>query len=200
MSSFRRVTGTLIGVLACCAIAGIAARWIGAASVSAGRPESAPALIGRPAPATWRRTTLPGGGAVLAYPPSMRLLSGDPGTVTAGEVTPSGRYLLYLSVTPRQGGETLDDWAGFRLDHQREEEIASVRELSDQTGVRFLGATGTCVTDAYVTKVGAHHLTEIACFVRGRASADIIVAAAPTANWAGAAGLLRRAIDGFVVR
>jgi hypothetical protein len=196
----RRLARTLIGVLACGAVAGIVTACSGAVSVASGQRREASTLIGRSAPANWLTATLPGGGAVLAYPPSMRLLSGDPGAVTAGEVSRSGRYLLYLNVTPRQGDETLADWAGFRLDHQREEEITSVRKLSEQTGVRFLGAKGTCVTDAYVTKVDAHHFTEIACFVRGRTSADVIVAAAPTANWTSAAGLLRRAITGFVVR
>lgn len=143
---------------------------------------------------------MPGGGAVLAYPPSMRLVAGDTGTVTAARISPSGQYLLYLNVTPRQGPENLRDWVEFRLDHQREEETPAVRELSAQTGVRFLGGTGTCVTDTYVTKVHSNHYTEIACFVRGRTSATVIVAAAPTAGWASSAGVLRRAVAGYVVR
>lgn len=143
---------------------------------------------------------MPGGGAVLAYPPSMRLVQGDTGTVSAAQVGPAGQYLLYLNVTPRQGTENLRNWVRSRLDHQRDEETPAVRELSAQTGVRFRGGTGTCVTDAYVTKVHSNHFTEIACFVRGRTSATVIVAAAPTADWARGAGVLRRAIAGYVVR
>lgn len=139
-------------------------------------------------------------GAVLAYPRSMHLVSGDAGTVSAARLGPSGQYLLYLNVTPRQGAENLRNWIGFRLDHQREEETNAVRALAEQTGVRFLGGTGTCVTDAYVTKVDSHHFTEIACFVKGRTSATVIVAAAPTADWASSAPLLRRAVAGYLVR
>lgn len=193
-----RAARALIGVLAGGAIAGIVAACGGCAgSVAAGQPRGE--LIGRRAPDSWPRATLSAGGAVLAYPRSMHLLTGDAGTLTAGRISRSGKYLLYLNVTPKQGGESLGDWVEFRLDHQREEETPAVRELSDQAGVRLLGATATCVTDAYVTKVGAHHFTEIACFVRGRTSSDVIVAAAPTADWTSAAGVLRRAIAGFVV-
>lgn len=137
---------------------------------------------------------------MLAYPASMHLVSGDAGTVSAARISSSGLYLLYLNVTPRQGAENLRNWVEFRLDHQREEETPAVRELAAQTGVRFLGGTGSCVTDAYVTKVHSNHYTEIACFVRGRTSATVIVAAAPTADWASAAPVLRRAVAGYVVR
>lgn len=107
---------------------------------------------------------------------------------------------MALNVTPRQGKESLANWVQFRLDHQREEETPAVRELAAQAGVKFIGGMGTCVTDAYVTKVHSHHFTEIACFVRGRTSQTVLVAAAPTANWASAAPVLRRAVAGYVVR
>lgn len=137
---------------------------------------------------------------MLAYPGSMHRVSSDAGALSAARISASGQYLLYLNVTPRQGAESLRDWVEFRLDHQREEETAAVRELAAQTGVRFIGGTGTCVTDAYVTRVDAHHFTEIACFVRGLTSATVIVAAAPTVGWASAAPVLRRAVAGYVVR
>ncbi len=196
----RFTAETVLGLLACVAIVVALAACGGTSTAQSARPRSASALIGRPAPANWLRVRLPGGGAVLAYPPSMRLLSGDRGTVSAASFSPSGRYLLYLNVTPKQGSESLGNFVEFRLDHQREEETTAVRELSEQTGVRFLGGTGTCVTDAYVTKVGANHFTEIACFVRGRTAATVIVAAAPSATWASAAGVLRRAIAAFTIR
>jgi hypothetical protein len=130
----------------------------------------------------------------------MHQVKGDPGTISAARFSASGKYLLYLNVTPRQGGETLRNWPDFRIDHQRDEDTSAVREVSEQSGVRFLGGTGTCVTDAYVTKVDSNHYTEIACFVRGRTGATVIVAAAPTADWASSASALRRAIDGYLVR
>jgi hypothetical protein len=193
------LTNAVRAVLACGAIMVGAAACNSSGPASEDQPQVAPALIGRPAPASWLRTTLPGGSAVLAYPPSMHLVSGDRGTVTAARITASGQYLLYLNVTPRQGTETSRDWVQFRIDHQREDDARAVRELSEEAGVRFLGGTGTCVTDAYVTKVDAHHFTEFACFVKGRTSATVIVAAAPTANWASSVGVLRRAIAGYRV-
>jgi hypothetical protein len=198
--AIRSVAGALIGALVGCAIIAGATACGSASPTSAGRPQSASALVGRSAPAGWHRARLPGGGAVLAYPPSMHLVKGDTGTLTAARFSASGKYLLYINVTAKQGDESLAGWVNFRLDHQREEETPAVHELSDQAGVHFLGGTGSCVTDAYVTKVGANHFTELACFVQGRTSANVIVAAAPTANWGSAAGVLRRAIAGFVVR
>ncbi len=169
-------------------------------SSSTGKVHTMTALRAARPPAGWHRATLPGGGAVLAYPRSMQLVSGDAGTLSAARISGSGQYLLYLNVTPSQGHENLHNWVGFRLDQQRDEETPNVHELASQTGVRFFGGTGTCVTDSYVTKLDAHHFTEIACFVQGRTSATVIVAAAPTANWASAAGVLRRAIAGYQVR
>jgi hypothetical protein len=56
------------------------------------------------------------------------------------------------------------------------------------------------VTDAYITKVRANHYTELACFVRGRTRASVIVAAAPTAHWKRVASLLTRAVAAYQVR
>lgn len=137
---------------------------------------------------------------MLAFPPVMRQIGGDAGSVTAASFSPSGGYLTYLNATPRQGAETLGDWPAFRISHQRAESAALVRLLEVRRGVRFLGGTGTCVIDAYVTKVRANHYTELACFVRGRTSASVIVAAAPTARWASVAGQLARAVAAYQVR
>lgn len=196
----KSVVRAVVGALACCAVAVVAAACSATGSAGPDQLKSALRQAARPAPADWLRATLPGGAAVLAYPGSMHLVKADAGAVSAASISSSGRYLLYLNVTPRQGSETLRTWVKFRLAHQREEETPAVRVLAAQTGVRFLGGTGSCVTDAYVTKVDSHHFTEIACFVRGSTSATVIVAAAPTADWASAAPLLRRAVAGYVVR
>ena len=74
------------------------------------------------------------------------------------------------------------------------------RQLAVSHGVRFLGGTGTCVVDAYITKVKAHHFTELACFVQGKTSSSVIIAAAPTASWATASGVLMRAVAAYQVR
>lgn len=130
----------------------------------------------------------------------MHLVRGDAGTVTAASLSPSGAYLLYLNVTPRQGAESLRDWPSFRVGHQRDEDASHVTLLAVRRGVHFIGGTGTCVIDAYVTRVRANHYTELACFVRGRTSATVIVAASPTASWPSASGLLDRAVSAYQVR
>ena len=76
------------------------------------------------------------------------------------------------------------DWPEFRLEHLTDDDASTARQLAASHGVRFLGGTGTCVVDAYVTKVKAHHFTELACFVQGKTSSSVIIAAAPTASWA----------------
>jgi len=167
------------------------------------RAGSAPvvrALAARSAPPGWHQARLPDGTAVLAFPPSMHLIAGDVGEVSAARVSASGTFLLYLNSTPRQGAETLANWPVFRVRHQRKEDSVSVRMLAASHGVRFFGGTGTCVIDAYVTRVHANHFTELACFVQGQAGASVIVAAAPTARWASAAGLLFRAVEAYRVR
>ena len=157
-------------------------------------------LVPHSAPAAWHRTALADHDAVLAYPPTMHLVAGDRGTVSAAEFSSSGRYLLYLNATPQQGQETLRNWASFRVSHLLDDDASQAHELASISGVRFLGGTGTCVSDTYVTKVGAHHFTEIACFVQGRTSASVIIGAAPTASWSSSSALLRRAIAGYQIQ
>ena len=137
---------------------------------------------------------------MLAYPPDMHPVSGDRGTASAAQVGGSGNYLMYLNATPKQGAETLSSWPDFRLEHLTDDDASTARQLAVSHGVRFLGGTGTCVIDAYVTKVKAHHFTELACFVQGKTSSSVIIAAAPTASWATASGVLMRAVAAYQVR
>ena len=157
-------------------------------------------LSPRRAPASWHLLTLPDRGAVLAFPPSMHHVPGDRGTVSAAELGASGAYLLYLNVTPKQGNETLSGWPAFRIDHVAEEEHTTPRLIAASHGVPFLGGTGSCVIDTYITKVKANHYTEIACYVQGKTSSSVIIGAAPTANWARASGPLMRAVAAFQIR
>jgi len=157
-------------------------------------------LAAESAPAGWHQASLASGGAVLAYPPAMRPVSGDRGTASAAQLSSSGKYLMYLNATPKQGAETLRDWPEFRLEHLTEDDASTARQLAASHGVRFLGGTGTCVIDAYVTKVKAHHYTELACFVQGQTSSSVIIAAAPTASWATASRVLMRAVAAYEVR
>ncbi len=155
---------------------------------------------GSPPPAGWRTATLPDGGAVLAYPPAMHLVHGDQGEVSAARLSASGGFVTYLNATPKQGAETLAGWPDFRAEHLREDDASTVRVLAESHGVRFIGGTGTCVLDAYVTKAKSNHYTELACFVRGRTSASVVIAAAPTSGWKAASGPLMRAVAAYQVR
>ena len=152
------------------------------------------------APANWRRLPLPDGTAVLSYPPSLRPVSGDTDAVTVARLSPAGSYLLYLNATPRQGTENSQNWAAARLQHLHADETASARQLAAARGVAFLGGTGSCVLDEYVSEIGAHHYKEIACLVQGRSGASVVVAAAPAAQWTKAAPLLEQAVAAYQVR
>jgi len=151
-------------------------------------------------PDGWLRAALPNGTAVLSYPPSLRPLAGDKGTVSAGKLGPGGTFQLYPNATPRQGAETLAHWVAFRLKVLRADNVADAHLDAAAQGVRFRGGTGSCVIDDYLTKIGAHHFEEIACLVQGRTSASVIVAAAPAASWAKARPLLFQAVAAYQVR
>ena len=137
---------------------------------------------------------------MLWYPPSMRSVTADRGAASAVRLSRTGAYLLYLNATPRQGDERTANWPAFRLSHLLDDDARSVRELAAAAGVRFRGGTGSCVLDSYVTKVGAHHYTELACLVQGSRASSVVVATAPAANWSQAASLLERAIAAYRVR
>ena len=135
---------------------------------------------------------------MLSFPPSLSAMPGDAGTVTRG-LARSGSVLVYLNVTPRQGGETLRGWAGFRLEHLRDDDARSARLDSEAAGLAFRGGRGSCVIDDYVTKVRAHRYREIACYVQGAHTSSVLVAATPAADWARYGGLLEQAVDSYAV-
>ena len=137
---------------------------------------------------------------MLAFPPSLRRVISDADAVSAAQLGPGGGYQLYLNATPRQGAENLAHWASFRLRLLRSDDATAARLLAAAGGIQFRGGTGSCVIDTYLTRIGGHHFTEIACLIRGRASASVIVAAAPAARWARARPLLLRAVAAYQVR
>ena len=189
------------GAYALAVIAAVAAIAITVAGFLGGSPGRAfPSLVPAAAPASWPYLTLPNGTAVLSYPPSLRRIAGDADAVSAGQVGTGGMVRLYLNATPRQGAERLQGWAAFRLRLLSSDDAASAHEVAATEGVRFRGGTGSCVIDAYVTRIGGHHYEEIACLVQGQASASVIVAAAPAAIWAQERPLLLRAVAAYLVR
>jgi hypothetical protein len=172
-----------------------------AALAGPGRPPRGgfPALIPAAAPAGWRHLTLPGQAAVLSYPPALHPVAGDKIAVSAARLGPRGTDLLYLNATPRQGAESLRNWATFRVQHLRADTAASAHLVAAAHGVAFRGGTGSCVLDTYLTQAGHHRYTEIACLVQGRTSASVIVAAAPAAAFARARPLLLQAVAAYQV-
>jgi len=147
------------------------------------------------APAGWKLVRIPSG-AVLAYPPSWRLIKTDPGTATAVVRTRDGGYRGYLNITPRQGEERLGNWRTFRIEHNHEEGDRSVMQLAYARGLRFLDGHGNCVKDAYISGSGVHYL-ELACLVQGAKGTTVIVGAGPPSAWARVSGSIQRAISGF---
>ena len=207
MPRFGTAAATVTGALAAVVLAAVAGCQSSApAAAHSGERPALPKvppvhlLSAERAPAGWHYLFLPGGGAVLAFPPSMHRVQGDHGTVSVAEFGASGSYLLYLNATPKQGHETLRDWPQFRINHVAYEEHTTPRMLAASQGVPFLGGTGTCVIDTYVTKVKSNHYTEVACYVQGKTSASVIIGAAPTADWARASGPLKRAVAAYRVR
>ncbi|MBS1879015.1 MAG: hypothetical protein JST31_05845 [Actinobacteria bacterium] len=148
-----------------------------------------------PAPG-WTELRLPGSPARLPVPPGWRRAHGDRGTRTAELIGPGGAIVGYLNATPRQGRETLADWASFRVEHNRDEGDREVLLLAAARGLDFTGATGSCVLDSYRT-VSGHRYREIACIVAGRSATTVLVAAAAPRRWAAERTELRRAVESF---
>jgi hypothetical protein len=188
----------VLGLAAALVAAGAIAAAVVAFALPGGSPF--PRLVPAAAPPTWRQVMLPNGSAVLSYPPSLHQVLSDRDAASVAQVNRAGAYLVYLNVTPRQGDETLTNWATFRVDLLREDDASSAHEVSSAQGVRFRGGTGSCVMDEYITRIGAHHYQEIACLAQGRTGASVIVAAALASRWATARPLLEQAVGAYVLR
>jgi hypothetical protein len=153
-----------------------------------------------PAPAGWQQTTTATSQATLFYPPGWKPIPGDKGTVTRSLRAPSGLYVGYLNVTPRQGTEQLDGWDAFRTDHLREEGDKRVREVAAAEGLSFTDARGSCVIDDYLSKVGSNPYREIACLVSGHTRSDVFIGAALKRDWSTLSGSVERAASAFIQR
>ena len=155
------------------------------------------------APASWLRASLADRSGVLSYPSMLRPMSGDAGTVTYGLNTRAGAALVYLNVTPRQGGETMRNWPGFRAEHLREDGETDVRIDATSGTLSFRGGQGRCVVDDYTTKIHNNHYREIACYVQGASgahTASVLIAATRAVTWAQYGTLLERVVNGYAVK
>jgi hypothetical protein len=148
-----------------------------------------------PPPADWKVARIPDG-ATLSYPPGWKPIRSDPGTATVALIRDGDEIVGYLNVTPKQGPETLENWASFRPDHNRDEGDRSERVIASSTGLPFRGGHGSCVIDDYTTSKATYR--EIACLAAGSRSSAVVVAAAPIASWDEQAGTLRQAVSSFV--
>jgi hypothetical protein len=195
-SAPRAVAAALLAV-------GVTAAGCGAgrsvASTSTTRPQAPKAFAWlHPAPPAsgWSQVRL-GGSAALAYPASWQRIKADPGAASAAVVARrSGLIVQYLNATPRQGGETLANWATFRPDHNGDEGDTHVHVLSWARNLPFRDGRGSCVIDRYRTTLARYQ--EIACLVRAPASETVIVAAALASRWAQDAPVLERAVSAFL--
>ena len=172
-------------------------------SAGSGAAASASALAGfgwfhpNPAPGAWRRASLSGQRATLSYPGSLRPEHGDPGTVTVGSTAKSGKALVYLNVTPKQGGETLHNWPGFRMEHLREDGQSAVHLDGASGPLNFRGGHGRCVIDSYTTDVHHNQYNEIACIVQGAHATSVLVAATSATVWQANRALLEDVVSSY---
>jgi hypothetical protein len=166
------------------------AQAVGALTATTGHPRSAGSstlgsfgwLASTTPPATWARLAVPSGLGTVSLPPGFRAVEGDPGTLSVALLNSVGTYLGYLNVTPRQGDETLRDWAAFRLSHLLADDAVSVHEDAMVRSVRTAAAVRSCVTDDYVTTIGNHHFHEVACYVMSGSVGSVVVAAIPSGD------------------
>jgi hypothetical protein len=169
---------------------------VGLASASAAKPRAFRWLVPAPAPAGWKHASPPTRDAVLAYPPSLSLIHGDSASVSVAKRDKTGRVLVYLNSTPREGAETLTNWLRFRIEHDQGESTA-VHKDAGAVGLPFLDGVGSCVIDHYITRYHANHYREIACYVQGPTRASVVVAAALESEWTRALPMLERAISAY---
>jgi hypothetical protein len=106
------------------------------------------------------------------------------------------RFIGYLNLTPRQGGETVANWATFRVRHNADEGDRRVVTLAAGRALRFRTGQGGCVRDAYTTSAGVRYI-ELACLVAGARKTSVIVGAAPPAAWPKMSPLIERSIASF---
>jgi hypothetical protein len=149
------------------------------------------------APGAWVRASLSRRTATLSYPGSLRPEHGDPGTVTVGSTARSGEVLVYLNATPKQGDETLGNWADFRMEHLREDGQSAVHLDGVSGPLPFRGGQGRCVIDNYTTDMHHNHYNEIACIVRGAHATSVLVAATSTAAWQANRALLEKVVSSY---
>jgi hypothetical protein len=204
----RRVLAGLGALLALAALAaaisalGGAARHARGPRAGAGAPIPAIGMLPgfawlrpTPAPSGWHLARLQDGSSALAYPPGWSRIRSDRGSVSAAVSDRAGTIVAYLNATPKQGAETLGDWAGFRARHVSEEGARGLRVLAAARGLKFRTGLGSCVVESYSTTRARYE--EVACLVAGAHASTVIVGAAQSSAWSARAPAIERAIASF---
>jgi hypothetical protein len=173
-----------------------ASLWVGVRSASATAPAQFRWFMPAAAPGDWKQSMLPSVGAILFYPPSLLAVRADRGAVSVAEKDRNGRVVVYLNSTPKQGNERLSSWPEYRLQRVRGESDG-VHEDAQAFGLPFLGGTGSCVIDDYLTRGKVNHYREIACLVQGPKTASVLVASALQSKWTREAALLEGAVAAY---
>jgi len=132
----------------------------------------------------------------LPRPPGWRAVSGDRGSVSFVQISAGGMIVGYLNATPRSGGETLANWARFRIAHNADEGDHQVRATATLTAMAIGAARASCVIDDYSTSRSRYR--ELACLIDGPRASTVVVGAAPSSDWPRQRPVIERAIAGFL--
>ena len=187
-------TGAALAIAGCGGAGHSGAPAAGASRAVANPPRFAWLAPG-PAGAAWTVVRLPSG-ATLTRPPGWQAVRSDPGTASFAVRDSRHAIVAYLNATPRQGAESLGNWAGFRIHHNAEEGSKAIRRIAAARDLRFRSGPGSCVIDQYRT--AARSYREIACLVSGPHRATVIVGSATPGTWPRAAPVIERAISAFL--
>jgi hypothetical protein len=189
----RAILGLSVALSGCLGVAGTQAAGLPA-------PFSLNSLKPTTEPPNWVPFIPASHTSTLWSPPFMRRISGDSYSVSTALRSHSGTLtLVYLNAGPKTGAERMSNWPAFRIDHLREERARDVHEEGKASGVGFRGGKGSCVMDDYITSREDHHYREVACFVQGRTTASVIVAAALVNEWPRYGPQLIRALESWQV-
>jgi hypothetical protein len=150
-------------------------------------------LHAAPPPSGWQTVRIPSG-AAFSYPPGWTRIRGDPGTASVALLKSNRQLVGYLNLTPREGDETLANWAHFRVEHDADEGDRAVTTQAATTNRGFDRGHISCVQDMYVTGTGARYV-ELACLVAGQIGNVVVVGAAPPQAWPNVAPLIKQAIS-----
>ena len=188
----RAITGILLALAVCLGAGG---------AFAATSPFPLSSLKPVAEPPNWVPLVPASGSSILWYPPFMQRIPGDTYSVSAALHDRSGQVtLVYLNAGPKSGAEKMSNWPSFRIAHLREKQNHAVHEEARVSGILLRGGKASCVMDDYTTPRKGYHYRELACFVQGRTTGSVIVAAALVSQWPKYGPQLIRAVESWQVK